>query len=358
MSCSFGERVRLTIFGQSHSEMLGCVLDGLPAGEPVDLQQLAAFMRRRAPGRNAFSTPRKEADTVRFVSGLVNDTTVGAPVCALIENTNTKSQDYDKLRQFPRPGHADYTAFVKHGGANDARGGGNFSGRMTAALCAGGGLLMQMLSRRGIEIGAHIAAIHTAEDAPVSPVTGDMARLKAAEDKPFPVLDDAKGERMQAVVLEAKQAGDSVGGVIECAITGVPVGAGEPMFDGIENKIAAAMFAIPAVKGIEFGAGFASARLYGSENNDCFYRDGDAVRTQTNNHGGCLGGLASGMPIIFRVAIKPTPSITQPQQTLDLQTGQQETLVIGGRHDPCIVPRAVPVVQAAAALAMADFILK
>ncbi len=358
MSCSFGENIKLTVFGQSHSQSIGCVLDGVPAGEKIDVEKLQKFMSRRAPGQNAVSTPRKEKDEVHFISGMLDSRTVGAPICAVINNTNTKSQDYDKLKLFPRPGHADYTAFVKHGGMNDARGGGNFSGRMTASLCAAGGILLQILEKRGINIGAHIYSVCDVYDEKINPVTGSMIMLKQAENKSFPVISETSGEEMRRKILEAKEQGDSLGGTIECVITGIPAGIGDPIFDGIENKIAAAAFAIPAVKGIEFGAGFASSFLKGSENNDSFIKENGTVKTTTNNHGGILGGITSGMPVIFRLAVKPTPSVMKEQYTLNLESGEQEKLVIGGRHDPCIVQRAVPVVQAAAALAVADFVLK
>ncbi len=358
MSCSFGENIRITVFGQSHSESIGCVVDGVPAGEKIDTQELLAFMKRRAPGNNEFSTPRKEADEPEIVSGIIDDVTCGAPVCAIIKNTNTKSQDYNKFKNIPRPGHADYTAFIKHSGFNDLRGGGNFSGRMTAPLCFAGGMLMQILKSKGVEIGAHIKSISTCSDSEIDAVTGSMAELKAVESKPFPVINDDSGKKMQSKILEAKKDGDSVGGVIECVITGVPAGYGEPVFDGIENKIAAAVFGIPAVRGVEFGAGFKATEMLGSEHNDEYCLIDEKIKTKTNNHGGVIGGITSGMPIIFRVAIKPTPSVAKAQKTLNIHTGEEEILNVGGRHDPCIVQRAVPVVQSVAALAVADFLLK
>lgn len=358
MSCSFGENIRMTVFGQSHSESIGCVVDGIPAGEKIDMDALYAFMKRRAPGQDKFSTPRKEADFPNVVSGMVDDVTCGAPVCAVINNTNTRSQDYDKLKNLPRPGHADYTAVVKHDGFNDARGGGNFSGRMTAPLCFTGGLLMQILERKGIKIGAHIKSISDVNDEKIDFVSGSMDELKSVETKTFPVIDDEAGEKMMAKILDAKKDGDSVGGVIECVITGVPAGYGEPIFDGIENKIASVIFGVPAVRGIEFGAGFEASKMLGSEHNDAYYLDGENVRTKTNNHGGVIGGITSGMPIVFRVAFKPTPSIAKEQTSLNMKTLEEESFSVPGRHDPCIVQRAVPVVQAAAALAVADFLLK
>lgn len=358
MSCRFGKNICYTVFGQSHSESIGCVIDGIPAGEKIDMDELYDFMKRRAPGQDSFSTPRKEADMPDVVSGLLNGVTCGAPICAVIQNTNTRSQDYDKLKNLPRPSHADYPALIRYAGMNDPRGGGNFSGRMTAPLCFTGGLLMQILKRKGIEIGAHIKSISTVCDEEIDFTTGSITELKSLETKPFPVISDEAGEKMKAEILSAKADGDSVGGVIECVITGVPAGYGDPIFDGIENRLASAIFGIPAVRGIEFGAGFKATEMRGSEHNDSYYLDGDTVKTKTNNHGGIIGGITSGMPVIFRVAFKPTPSITKEQTSLNIKTNEEETFRVPGRHDPCIVQRAVPVVQAAAALVIADFLLK
>ena len=357
MSCSFGNNIKVTVFGQSHSESIGCVLDGVPAGEKIDFDALYAFMKRRAPG-DRFSTPRKEADFPKIVSGVVEGVTCGAPICAVIDNTNTRSHDYDSLKNTPRHGHSDYTALIKHGGFNDARGGGNFSGRLTAPLCFAGGILMQILERKGIKIGAHISRLNSITDDKIDCVSGDMEKLKALENKDFPVINDDAAEEMMQKILWAKKAGDSLGGIVECVITGVPAGYGDPIYDGIENRISSVVFGVPAVKGIEFGSGFDCALMTGTQHNDLFYLDGDTVKTKTNNHGGILGGITSGMPIIFRAAIKPTASVAAEQTSLDIKTSQQVTFRVGGRHDPCIVKRAVPVMQAAAAAAIADFVLK
>lgn len=350
MSSTFiGQRLRLSIFGQSHSEAIGMTLDGLPAGLKVDADELQAFLNRRAPGQNDWSTPRKEEDKTEFICGLRDGFTCGAPMTAIIYNNNTRPKDYSQLKITPRPGHADYTAEVKYRGFQDYSGGGHFSGRLTAPLCIAGGILKQALERRGVTVDARIAAIAGIRDE--SPFTASVA------DKPFPVVDDRIGEQMREAIRIARAEGDSVGGVIECVVHGLPVGIGEPMFGGIENQIARTVFAVPAVKGIEFGAGFAAASMRGSENNDLFtVRDGK-IETLTNNAGGILGGIADGMPVVFRVAIKPTPSISKTQQSVNLQTMQTENLSITGRHDPCIVPRAVPVIEAAAALAITDLIL-
>lgn len=331
MSNTFGNRYRFTIWGQSHAPAIGVTIEGLPAGFRPDMTALEAFLARRAPGNDAFSTPRKEADQPEFIAGLVNGVTCGAPVTAMIRNTNTRSGDYAELRRVPRPGHADYAAWVKYGDARDVAGGGQFSGRLTAPLCIAGGLALQILKDQGVSIRATIASIG-GETAP---------------------------EVMLQRMLQTKLRGDSVGGVIECVCEGVPAGLGEPMFGGMENRISQAVFAIPAVKGIEFGAGFAAANRTGSENNDPFYYDDDGVvRTRTNHHGGILGGITTGMPLVFRVAIKPTPSIALEQDSVDLAAGTNTKLIVKGRHDPCIVPRAVPCVEAAAAVALLDALME
>ena len=345
----YGEHLRLTVFGQSHAPAIGMTLEGLPAGEAIDMEALQAFLERRAPGRNDWSTPRREADAPEFLSGLVGNVTCGAPLTAIIRNTNTRSGDYANLAVVPRPGHADYTAQVKYGGHQDYAGGGAFSGRLTAPLCIAGGICIQLLRRRGIEIISRIASVGTAED--TAPLTCSTA------EKPFPTVSDEAGTAMRAVIADAKAEGDSVGGVIECAVLGLPAGLGGPLFDGMEGRIASIVFGIPAVKGIEFGAGFASARLRGSENNDPFTVENGTVKTVSNRCGGILGGITDGMPLTFRAAFKPTPSIARAQQSVNLKTLTPETLRVTGRHDPCIVPRAVPCVEAAAAVAVYDALL-
>lgn len=356
MASYLGEHIHVSVFGQSHSPAIGVVVDGLPAGERVDMEELGRFLKRRAPGQNATSTPRKEADLPQFLSGLVDNVTCGAPLAALIENTNTRSQDYAQLRDKPRPGHADFTAQVKYGGFQDVAGGGHFSGRLTAPLCIAGGICLQMLKRRGIEVAAHIASVAGEADRPFDPMGETVETMDALKRAPFPVLDEKAGERMRKVILQAKEEGDSVGGIVECLVTGVPAGLGEPMFGGMENRLAAALFGIPAVKGVEFGAGFGVATMRGSENNDPFtVKDGKVV-TQTNHAGGILGGITNGMPLVFRLAFKPTPSIAREQQTVSLSKNQVEELVVTGRHDPCIVPRAVPVVEAVTALVLSDLL--
>lgn len=329
MSNTYGNLFKFTIFGQSHAPAIGVTIEGLPSGMKLDMEKLNAFLARRAPG-GKYSTSRKEPDKPEFIAGVIDGCTCGAPVTAVIYNTNTRSQDYEYMKYIPRPGHADYTAMVKYGEHRDYSGGGQFSGRLTAPLCIAGGIAKQILEEQGIEVSARIVHIGGETD----------------EQKMYELIDKVRSE------------GDSIGGCIECTVTGVPAGIGEPMFGGLENKITQAVFGIPAVKGIEFGLGFEAAYKRGSENNDPFYYDGDEVKTRTNNHGGILGGISSGMPIVFRVAFKPTPSIAKKQQTVDVYNKIDTELEIKGRHDPCVVPRAEPCVEAAAAAAIYDAILE
>ncbi len=328
MSSTYGENLKISIFGQSHSEAIGVVIDGLPAGFEVDMDELNEFLSRRAPGQGKHTTSRKEPDRPEFLSGLVGNKTCGAPLAAVIRNTNTRSSDYDNIRDIPRPGHADFAARIKYGGAEDVSGGGHFSGRLTAPLCIAGGIALQILKEKGITVKAEIKEI------------------------------GGKREDFLETIEEARLDADSVGGIVECVIEGVPAGYGNPMFGGVENKIASCVFGIPAVKGVEFGAGFETARMRGSENNDEFYYDEDGgIRTRTNNHGGILGGITTGMPIVFRAAFKPTPSIGKPQKSISFSEKKDTVLEIKGRHDPCVVTRAVPCVEAAAAITVLDIIL-
>lgn len=352
MSSYFGKNIHVSIFGQSHSDAIGVTVDNLPAGEGIDLADLQLFLDRRAPGRDATTTPRKESDIPNVICGLWEGRTCGAPLTAIISNTNTRSQDYDKLRDHPRPAHADYTAEVKYGGHQDVRGGGHFSGRLTAPLCVAGGIALQILERRGIQIGAHISSIHGIEDDRYNPV-GDITPNCSA----FPVLNETAGTAMRSEILAAKSRGDSVGGTIQCMATGLPVGLGSPMMEGMESRLAQLLFAIPAVKGVEFGAGFGVANLFGSENNDPFSVENGNVITESNHSGGILGGISNGMPLVLQVAFKPTPSISMEQRTVSLEKNTPATLTVQGRHDPCILPRAVPVVEAAVALVLLDLLL-
>lgn len=357
MSSTWGECIKLSIFGGSHTDAIGVNLDGLPAGEAVDLEQVLAQMARRAPGQDPTATRRRESDAPRVLCGLYQGVTTGAPLCAIIENTNQRSKDYEGLRINPRPGHADYTAYVKYGNHHDVRGGGHFSGRLTAPLVFAGAVARQILQRRGILVASHVASIGEVEDTPFSPVAVDPQLMARLSGEYFPVIDPQAKEQMREVVEAARMDCDSVGGTVECVVTGLPVGAGNPMFDGAENLIASLCFGIPAMKGIEFGAGFAASRLRGSQNNDPFYYDENGqVRTRSNNAGGILGGITNGMPLVFRMAFKPTSSISKEQDTVNLETGKNAKLVIHGRHDPCIVPRAAAAVEAAACVAVLELL--
>ena len=357
MSSMYGKNIKISIFGQSHSEAIGVVVDGLPPGFKVDVDALNQFMGRRAPGRSIFSTARKEDDVPEFLSGLASGVTCGAPLCAVIRNKDAKSSDYANLRDVPRPGHADFTAQLKYGGAQDMSGGGHFSGRLTAPLCIAGGICLQILREKGIDIAAHIASIGSIRDVRFDATNVSRTDFVPLRGATFPVLDESRGAQMRGAIEEARKAGDSLGGTVECAVVGLPGGLGDPMFDGMENRIASIVFGIPAVKGIEFGSGFAGTTLRGSDHNDSFYMDGDAVRTRSNNHGGILGGITSGMPVVFRAAVKPTPSIAREQYSVSLSGKTNVKMTIKGRHDPCIVPRAVPAIEAAAAVAILDALL-
>ncbi len=352
MTSAYGQKLRFEIFGTSHGPSIGVIIEGIPAGVPVDMAKLQKFLSRRAPG-GILSTPRKEADVPVFSGGLVDGVTDGSPIKAEIFNTNTRSGDYQDFKDCPRPGHADYTAQMRYGSQVELAGGGHFSGRLTAPLCIVGGICLQILEAMGIIIASHIQSVGTVSDEAFDPVQVNRQTLEALLAKDFPVLGDG-AEAMKAEILAAKAQGDSIGGVIETAAVGVPAGWGDPMFSGMENRIAQVVFGIPAVRGIEFGTGFAAAKMFGSDHNDAYCMDGGQVRTETNHHGGILGGITSGMPVVFRAAVKPTPSIFKSQQTVSLSQKENTLLNIRGRHDPCIVPRAVPVMEAALAVALYD----
>ena len=360
MASVYGNVLHLSIFGQSHSPAIGCSLDGVPAGIAVDAEALQRFLDRRAPGRDETATTRKEADAPEFIAGITNGHTNGAPIAAIIRNGNTRSQDYDNLRRIPRPGHADYPAQVKYRGFQDVAGGGHFSGRLTAPLCIAGGIAKQALEARGVSIVAHIASLgpDSIPDTPLDPMRMSAVQAEAILNNPLPCVSAMAAKAMRARIVEAKNDLDSVGGVIECVAYGVPAGLGDPMFDGVENRIARIAFGIPAVKGVEFGAGFAAAQLLGSQDNDPYRMEDGKVRPQSNSAGGILGGITTGMPIVCRIAVKPTASIGRHQDSVDLETGEDADLVVRGRHDPCIVPRAVPVAEAACALAIMDAMLE
>ncbi len=352
MKSSYGNKIRITISGESHGPCIEAVLSGIPTGEKIDMDEIVLQMSRRAPGRDKTSTPRKEADTPHFISGLENGVTTGEDIHIVIENTNTHSADYNNLKYTPRPSHADYPAHIKYNGQADMRGSGHFSGRLTAPLTAAGAVCRQILSRRGIAVGGHVYNIGEAFDIAFDPVTVSGELLEGLSKKYFATVSADAESDMRQYILEAGKDGDSIGGSVEVAVTGMPVGIGNHMFGGVENIISSVVYGVPAVKGVSFGAGFDFAYLRGSEANDPYYYDGDTVKTATNNCGGIVGGMTTGMPIIVRAALKPTPSIFKEQNTVDLQTGQNTVLKVNGRHDPCIVPRALPAVEAAVAIAV------
>ncbi len=354
MSSEIGNKIKVSIFGESHGPAIGAVIDNLPAGEKIDMDELLSFMKRRQGGNNPYSTPRKEDDIPEFISGIKDGFTTGAPLCLLIKNNNTKSSDYKV--DIPRPGHADYTSYIKYGGFSDLQGGGHFSGRLTAPICAAGGILIQILKRRGINIISHLSSVKDICDAPINYLSYDKEQEKVKISS-FPAFDEEVAKEMQNIILSAKEDGDSVGGCVECGIYGVPAGVGNPIFDGIENRISASIFALGGVRGIEFGLGFEASKISGSENNDEFYIENDEIKTKTNNHGGVLGGISSGMPIIFKTAFKPTPSISKNQSSVSFSEKKNLCLSTNGRHDPCIAVRAVVCVEAVAAIAISDFLL-
>ncbi len=354
---TYGKNIKLKIYGGSHDECIGMILSGVPAGVKIDTDKLLCFMKRRAPGQNSYSTKRVEPDIPVFLSGVCDGITNGEDIEAVIYNTNQRSGDYSSLTDIPRPSHADYAARVKYGNNVDLRGGGHFSGRLTAPMCIAGGICLQMLEQKGIHVAAHIHSIAGICDCDFDAVNVNIEDFKALRQNQFPAIDEGAGLSMQKQIEAARLDGDSVGGVIECAAIGLPVGLGEHMFDGVEGRISQIIFGIPAVKGIEFGLGFGSAEILGSQNNDPFCTDGKTVKTLTNNAGGILGGMTSGMPLVFKVALKPTPSIAKKQQSVSLSRMENVELEIGGRHDPCVVPRAVPVIEAACAIAIFDMLL-
>ena len=352
---TFGQTIGLTIFGESHGASIGAVLDGLPAGMAIDWEAVRQEMARRAPGKNKLSTTRSEKDAFEIQSGFFNGHTTGTPLCAMIRNGDQHSRDYDQLRHIMRPGHADYSGKIRYGGFNDYRGGGHFSGRLTAPLVFAGAVASQMLASKGVVIGSHILRVADVTDASFSPLGESAETLQALKAETLPVLDKEKAVKMEERIVAAKNDLDSVGGVIECMVTGLPAGLGDPFFDSVESCLSHMMFSVPAIKGIEFGDGFSLTGLRGSQANDAFYYDQEGVvKTKTNHNGGINGGITNGMPLVFRLAVKPTSSISQTQDTIDTDTQENCQLVIKGRHDPCIVQRAVPVIEAAAAWAILD----
>ncbi len=353
MSSEFGKNIQVSVFGESHGPGIGVVVNGFPAGETIDPEELSRFLVRRAPGNSRLTTSRKEADQPEFLSGVRDNVLTGSPFAALIYNTNQRSGDYKGFEDTPRPSHADYTAAVKWNGAADMRGGGHFSGRLTAPLCIAGGIALQILARKGIFIGAHLSNVGGIADDPF-PLHPSRELLHSAAKKDFPVINQEKGLKMQDVIRDAAADGDSIGAAIECAAIGTPAGLGDPMFDGVESLLSAALFGIPGVKGVSFGSGFDCVSIRGSEHNDPFEIENGIVQTTSNNSGGIQGGITNGMPIVFQIAMKPTASIGKTQQTVSLSVMKETEIAIHGRHDPCIAIRAVPVVEAVTALVLLD----
>lgn len=357
MSSVIGDKIKLSIFGESHGEAIGCVIDGLPAGIKIDINAVYKDMQRRAPGKDKTATPRLEKDIPHILSGMLDNVTTGAPLAMVIENTNTKSGDYSNLMTVPRPGHSDYPAYVKYGGNNDIRGGGHFSGRLTAPLVFAGSVAKQILSQMGVTIGAHIKQIGSVCDAVSDLNKTDKSLLDTLSSSTFSLIDETKEQAMRDEIEKARLSLDSVGGIIECFAVGLPVGLGGNMFDTVEGKLASILFGVPAVKGVEFGIGFGFADKRASEVNDQYEIKNGRVATLSNNNGGVLGGMTDGAPLSVSVAIKPTPSIAKKQKSVNLLTMENAELEIHGRHDPCIVVRAVPVIECAVALGLLDLMM-
>lgn len=357
MSGMWGNKLKVSIFGESHGVGIGITIDGLPSGVEIDLEEVMKEMARRAPGKSNLSTARKEADAPEILSGFFEGKTTGTPLCAVIRNADMRSKDYGKLKDLMRPGHGDYPGFVRYNGFNDYRGGGSFSGRITAPLVFAGAVCKQVLESKGINIGAHVKSIENIQDKSFYDVELSKELLAELKTKELPLLISEKEEEMRNTILKAKKEQDSVGGTIECTVLGINPGIGNPFFDSVESTLAHLMFSVPAVKGIEFGKGFDMSRLRGSDCNDEYYYDGENVKTYTNNNGGITGGITNGMPILFKVGIKPTPSISKTQRTIDIVEKKESDLVIEGRHDPCIVQRAVPVIEAVTAIGILDLVL-
>lgn len=357
MSSMWGNNIKISIFGESHGKAVGVVIDNLPPGEKINCDEIRFQMRRRCPGNSSMTSERKESDKLEIISGILNEVTTGTPLCAIIYNKNVISHDYEKNKFLPRPGHADYTGHIRYNGFEDFRGGGHFSGRLTAPLVFSGAVCKQILKRRGITIGSHISSVGDIFDESFDFVNISKELLENLYSDYFPVINEETKLKMQDKILKVKSDKDSIGGTVECAIIGVPVGIGNPIFDNVESKISSIVFGIPGVKGIEFGNGFKSSMMRGSENNDDFmFKDGK-IQTITNNHGGILGGITSGMPIIFKTAFKPTPSIGKEQQTVNLKNNSNQAIYTNGRHDPCIVVRATSVIESAAAIVILDLML-
>lgn len=356
MSSRIGHNIQVQVFGESHGPAIGLVIDGLPAGIPLDHEAISRQMARRAPGSGRHVTQRREPDHPQYLSGVYQDHTTGSPLCAIISNTDTRSEDYAPLADLPRPSHADYNAQVKYGGHADMRGGGHFSGRLTAPLVLAGAICAGALKDQGIEVGAHLIQVGNVKAPPVDARAVSAQDLQALRTAPMGIADEKARQAAEALLAEVRADGDSVGGLVECAVVGLPQGLGNPMADGLENRLAAAIFAIPGVRGIAFGAGFDACAMRGSAHNDPYDLDQGKIMPRTNRAGGVLGGISTGLPLISQVTFKPTPSIAQAQDSVRLSTGQPEKLIIAGRHDPCIAIRAIPVVEAVTAIVLLDLL--
>lgn len=356
MSGIWGNNIEISIFGESHGKAIGVVLNGIKAGTPIDMDKIEIEMQRRAPGKDKLSTPRKEADKPVILSGIFEGKATGTPITMMIENSDTRSRDYSKTKNLLRPSHADYSGFVKYNGFNDYRGGGHFSGRITAPIVFVGAIAKQILEQQGIRVGSHIKSVENVEDNSFDFVNLNVETLDSLLEKELPVLKDEKIEEIKETIMSARKDIDSVGGVIETGIIGLGAGVGSPFFDSLESKIASLAFSVPAVKGIEFGMGFDIAKSRGSVANDEYYIENGQIKTYSNNNGGIIGGISNGMPVIHRVAIKPTASISREQRTVNIETMQNEIIKIEGRHDPCIVQRAVVVIEAISAIAVLELL--
>lgn len=357
MSSTWGERIKISLFGESHGKAIGIVIDGLPAGELIDFDKINLQIFRRKPKSNNLTTPRKESDIPQIVSGILNGRTTGTPLCAVIKNEDAKLGDYLKNKFKLRPGHADFTSIVHYGGFADLSGGGHLSGRLTAPLVFAGTICREILEKKGIFIGAHLSSVGDITDKPFDKVNIDAKTLTYLSGKTFPVLSDEISLKMQNKILEVKNNSDSIGATIECAVVGMPVGIGYPIFDSIESKISSIVFSVPGVKGLEFGRGFGSSLMQGSYHNDIFTLQNGEIKTKTNNSGGILGGISNGMPIVFKVAFKPTASIKKEQDTVNFKTKTKCKIICSSRHDPCIAVRATPVIESVTAIALLDLMI-
>lgn len=359
MGADFGKNYRISLFGESHGVALGINIDGIPAGTELDLEFIKEEMKRRAPGRSKLTTPRVEKDEFEILSGFVEGRTTGTPLAMIVRNRDQRSKDYSELKKKPRPGHADWSGMNRYDGYNDIRGSGHFSGRITTSIVFAGAIAKQILKSRGILIGAHIKSLYDIEDRDFTEKDITEENIDKLRGMVLPALSGEVSEKMEAAIMKAKEEENSLGGIVELMVTGLPAGIGDPFFESLESEISRMIFSIPATKGIEFGAGFGITRMKGYEANDEMYFDENGnIRSYTNNNGGLIGGITTGMPISFKVAVKPTASISRAQRTVNLETGQEDILEVKGRHDPVIVPRAIVVLEAATAIVILDRLIE